>query len=464
VRQDFEIGGNSLTGFSKNARRVIIMGAAGRDFHNFNVAFRENPDIQVVAFTATQIPDIAGRTYPPVLAGPLYPEGIPIYPEEELPRLIRKLRADEVVFAYSDQSHIDVMHKASLVNALGADFRLMGADPTMLKSKLPLISVCAVRTGAGKSQTTRAISNILRKKGHKVVAIRHPMPYGDLAKQAVQRFATYEDMDREKCTIEEREEYEPHIDNGVVVYAGVDYEKIIRQAEHEADIILWDGGNNDTPFYHPDLQIVVADPFRPGHEITYYPGETNIRMADVVVINKVDTADGESVEVVRRNVRAARPSAIIIDAASPLTIDGGGKKVQGKRVLVVEDGPTVTHGGMRFGAGFLAAREFGASEVVDPRPYATGSIKATYEKYPHLGPVLPAMGYSEAQCDELEAVINAAPCDIVLTGTPIDLSRAIHVKKPIVRVRYDLQEIGKPDLLNVIEKFLARMKSEGKLK
>jgi predicted GTPase len=453
-----------LTGFSKDARKVIIMGAAGRDFHDFNVAFRENPGYQVVAFTATQIPDIAGRTYPPVLSGPLYPEGIPIFPEEELPRLIRKFRADEVVFAYSDQSHIDVMHKASLVNALGADFRLMGADPTMLRSRLPVISVCAVRTGAGKSQTTRAISNILRKKGHKVVAIRHPMPYGDLAKQIAQRFATYEDMDREKCTIEEREEYEPHIDNGVVVYAGVDYEKIMRLAEKEADIVLWDGGNNDTPFYHSDLQVVVADPFRPNHEITYYPGETNIRMADVVVINKVDTADGENVEIVRRNIRNVRPTAVIIDAASPLTIDGGGKKVQGKKVLVVEDGPTVTHGGMKFGAGFLAAREFGAAEVIDPRPYAIGSIKATYEKYPHLGPVLPAMGYSESQCRELEEVINAAPCDIVLTGTPIDLGRAIHVRKPVVRVRYDLQEIGKPDLLMVIEKFLSRMKSEGKLK
>ena len=453
-----------MTAFSKNARKVIIMGAAGRDFHNFNVAFRENPDYQVVAFTAAQIPDIAGRPYPPVLSGPLYPEGIPIFPEDELPRLIKKHHADEVVFAYSDLSHIDVMHKASLVNALGADFRLMGTHLTMLLSRLPVISVCAVRTGAGKSQTTRAISNILRKMGHKVVVIRHPMPYGDLAKQVAQRFATYEDMDREDCTIEEREEYEPHIANGIVVYAGVDYETIIRQAEKEAEIILWDGGNNDTPFYHSDLQIVVADPFRPNHEITYHPGETNLRMADVVVINKVDTADGENVEVVRRNIRMTRPNAIIIDAASPLTVEGGGKKVQGKRVLVVEDGPTVTHGGMKFGAGFLAAREFGAAEVIDPRPYAIGSIKATFEKYPHLGPVLPAMGYSDVQCGELEAIINAAPCDLVLTGTPIDLSRAIKVRKPIVRVMYDLQEIGKPDLVGVMEKFIAKMKAEGKLK
>jgi predicted GTPase len=453
-----------LTVFSKSARKVIIMGAAGRDFHNFNVAFRGSPDWQVLAFTATQIPDIAGRTYPPALAGPLYPAGIPIHPEEDLPKLLKKNKVDEVIFAYSDQSHIDVMHKASLVNALGADFRLMGAEPTMLRSKLPVISVCAVRTGAGKSQTTRAISTILRKKGYNVVAIRHPMPYGDLATQVAQRFATYEDLDREKCTIEEREEYEPHIANGIVVYAGVDYEKIIRQAETEADIILWDGGNNDTPFYHPDLQIVVADPFRPGHEITYHPGETNIRMADVVVINKVDTADGEAVETVRRNVRTVRPQAVIIDAASPLTVEGGGRRVQGKKVLVVEDGPTVTHGGMKFGAGFLAAREFGASEIIDPRPYAVGSIKETYAKYPHMGAILPAMGYSDRQCDELEAVINAAPVDLVLTGTPIDLGRAVKVKKPVVRVRYDLQEIGKPDLLTVMEKFLSKMKAEGKLK
>ena len=417
------------------------MGAAGRDFHDFNVAFRGNPDWQVVAFTATQIPDIAGRTYPPVLAGPLYPEGIPIFPEEELPRLIKKFRVDEVVFAYSDQSHIDVMHKASLVNALGPDFRLMGAAPTMLRSRLPVVSVCAVRTGAGKSQTTRAISNILRSKGYRVVAIRHPMPYGDLAKQVAQRFATREDMDREKCTIEEREEYEPHIDNGIVVYAGVDYEKIIRQAETEADIILWDGGNNDTPFYNPDLQIVVADPFRPGHEITYHPGETNIRMADVVIINKVDTADGENVETVRRNVRSVRPTAVIIDAASPLTIDGGGKKVAGKRVLVVEDGPTVTHGGMKFGAGFLAAREFGAAEIVEPRPYATGSIKETYEKYPNARGILPAMGYSPLQIEELEATIEKTPCDLVLVGTPIDLTRVLKIGKPAARVRYELEPL-----------------------
>jgi len=453
-----------LPTFAKNARKVIIMGAAGRDFHNFNVAFRDNPDYQVVAFTATQIPDIAGRNYPPVLAGSLYPDGIPIFPEEDLVKLIKKHRADEVVFAYSDVSHQDVMHKASMVNAVGADFVLMGHGRTMLKSRLPVITICAVRTGAGKSQTSRAVSRILKARGHKVVAIRHPMPYGDLAKQAVQRFATFEDMDKEDCTIEEREEYEPHIASGVVVYAGVDYEKILRQAEKEADIILWDGGNNDTPFYDPDLQIVVADPFRAGHELTYHPGETNIRMADVVIINKVDTANGDDVETVRNNVRRTRPSATIIDAASPLTVEGGGKRIAGKTVLVIEDGPTVTHGGMKFGAGYLAAREFGAAQILDPRPYAVGSIKATYEKYPHLAAVLPAMGYSDQQCSELEQMISAVPCDIVLSGTPIDLNRAIKVKKQIVRVRYELQEIGKPDLTVVLDKFLARMRSEGKLR
>lgn len=453
-----------MTGFLKNARRVIIMGAAGRDFHNFNIAFRNDPSHQVVAFTATQIPDIAGRVYPPVLAGPLYPEGIPIYPEEELPKLIKRHRVDEVIFAYSDISHVELMHKASMVLALGADFRLMGTTPTMLRSRLPVISVCAVRTGAGKSQTTRAISRILKERGYRVVAIRHPMPYGDLSRQVAQRFASFEDMDREDCTIEEREEYEPHIANGVVVFAGVDYEKILHMAEKEADVIIWDGGNNDTSFYHSDLHIVIADPFRPGHEVTYHPGETNLRMADVVIINKVDTADGENVEIVRRNIRAVRPGAIIIDAASPLTVEGDGKKIQGKRVLVVEDGPTVTHGGMKFGAGFIAAREFGAAEIVDPRPYAIGSIKSTYEAYPHLGAILPAMGYTDPQCEELEQVINSAPCDLVISGTPIDLSRAIKVKKPIVRVRYELQEIGKPDLKEVIDKFIAKMKSEGKLK
>lgn len=453
-----------MPNFSKNARKLIIMGAAGRDFHDFNVAFRDNPDYQVVAFTATQIPDIAGRSYPPVLAGSLYPEGIPIFPEEDLQKLIKKHRPDEVVFAYSDVSHLDVMHKASMVNALGADFMLMGHGRTLLKSKLPVISICAVRTGAGKSQTSRAVSRILRARGLKVVAIRHPMPYGDLAKQAVQRFATFEDMDRENCTIEEREEYEPHIASGVVVYAGVDYEKILRQAEKEADILLWDGGNNDTPFYDPDLHIVVADPFRAGHEMTYHPGETNIRMADVVIINKIDTANGEDVETVRNNVRRTRPSATIIDAASPLTVEGGGKRIFGKKVLVIEDGPTVTHGGMKFGAGYLAAREFGAGEIMDPRPYAIGSIKATYEKYPHLAAVLPAMGYSDQQCGELEQIITAVPCDIVLSGTPIDLNRAIKVKKPMVRVRYELQEIGKPDLTVVLDKFLAKMNCEGKLR
>jgi len=453
-----------LAGFSKNARKVLIMGAAGRDFHNFNVYYRDRPDYQVVAFTATQIPDISGRPYPNVLAGELYPEGIPIFPEEELVKLIKKYKVDDVVFSYSDISHVNLMHKASIVNAAGANFEFLAAERTMLKSKLPVISICAVRTGAGKSQTTRAISKILKAKGFKVVAIRHPMPYGDLAKEIVQRFATYDDMNKEDCTIEEREEYEPHIAAGVIVYAGVDYEKILRQAEKEADIILWDGGNNDTPFYRPDLHIVVADPFRPGHELTYHPGETNIRMADVVVINKVDTANGEDVETVRKNVRNTKPDAIIIDAASPLTVDDNGKKIRGKKVLVIEDGPTVTHGEMKFGAGFIAAREFGAAEIVDPRPYATGSLKATFQKYPHLGAILPAMGYTDPQCDEMEAVINATPCEIVISGTPIDLTRAIKVKKPIVRVQYELQEIGSPNLTEVITKWLARMKTEGKLK
>jgi predicted GTPase len=453
-----------LAGFSKNARKVLIMGAAGRDFHNFNVYYRDRPEYQVVAFTATQIPDISGRPYPKVLAGELYPGGIPIFPEEELTKLIKKYKVDDVVFSYSDISHVNLMHKASLVTAAGANFVLLAADLTMLKSKLPVISICAVRTGAGKSQTTRAISKILKAKGFRVVAIRHPMPYGDLAKEIVQRFATYEDMNKEDCTIEEREEYEPHIAAGVIVYAGVDYEKILRQAEKEADIILWDGGNNDTPFYSPDLAIVVADPFRPGHELTYHPGETNIRMADVVVINKVDTANGDDVETVRKNVRNTKPDAIIIDAASPLTVEDNGKKIRGKKVLVIEDGPTVTHGEMKFGAGFIAAREFGAAEIVDPRPYATGSLKATFEKYPHLGAILPAMGYTDPQCDEMEAVINATPCEIVISGTPIDLTRAIKVKKPIVRVQYELQEIGSPNLTEVITKWLARMKTDGKLK
>ena len=376
--------------------RTIIMGAAGRDFHNFNVAFRDNPDYEVVAFTATQIPDIEGRTYPAQLAGLRYPAGIPIYAESDLVRLIKELKAEQVVFAYSDVPHTTVMHKASLVLANGADFTLMGTHTTQIKSTKPVVSVCAVRTGSGKSQTTRRVSLILRKMGYKVAAIRHPMPYGDLVKQAVQRYANYKDLDLHECTIEEREEYEPHLDNGVIVYAGVDYERILRQAEQEVDIVLWDGGNNDFPFYVSDLQIVVADPHRPGHEVSYHPGETNARAADVFVINKVDTANAQDVLTVRENLRAVNPKATIIEAASPLFVDDPAA-IQGKRVLVIEDGPTLTHGEMAYGAGWVAAQRFGAAEIIDPRPYAVGSIKATYAKYPTTGKVLPAMGYGETQ-------------------------------------------------------------------
>jgi len=388
--------------------RVIIMGAAGRDFHNFNVYFRGNKAYEVVAFTATQIPNIEGRIYPPELAGPGYPDGIPIYPESKLTELIKELDIDQVVFGYSDVSHAYVMHRASMVLAAGADFRLMGWKETMLKAQKPVVSICAVRTGSGKSQTTRRVSDILREMGKKVVVVRHPMPYGDLRKQICQRFASYEHLDRHKCTIEEREEYEPHIDRGVVVYAGVDYEKILREAEQEAEIILWDGGNNDLPFYKPDLHIVVTDPHRAGHELAYHPGEANLRLADVVVINKIDTADLEDVATVRENVRATNPDAVIIEAASPIFVEDPGA-IRGKRVLVVEDGPTLTHGEMAYGAGIVAARRFGAAEIVDPRPYAVGSIIETFEKYPQTGPLLPAMGYGERQIEELEETINATP-------------------------------------------------------
>ncbi len=431
--------------------RTIIMGAAGRDFHNFNVFFRDNRDYEVVAFTATQIPDIEGRVYPAALAGELYPEGIPIYAEEELPRLIEELQVAQVVFAYSDVPHEYVMHKAAIVNAAGADFRLMGLKNTQLKADKPVVSVCAVRTGCGKSQTTRRVSLILREMGYKVAAIRHPMPYGDLAKQAVQRFADYGDLDKYECTIEEREEYEPHLDNGVIVYAGVDYEAILRQAEQEVDIILWDGGNNDFPFYESDLQIVVADPHRPGHESTYYPGETNARLADVFIINKVDTADPEAVIAVRENLRALNPDAIQIEAASPLFVDDP-DAIRGKRVLVVEDGPTLTHGGMKYGAGYVAARRFGAAEIVDPRPFAVKSIAATYEKYPDTGAILPAMGYGRQQMQDLEETINRSDVDLVIIGTPIDLNRVIKISKPTQRVRYELQEIGQPTLEDILKK------------
>jgi len=429
--------------------RTIIMGAAGRDFHNFNVFFRDNKDYHVAAFTATQIPDIEGRTYPAELAGSQYPNGIPIYPEEELDKLIVDLQTEQVIFSYSDVPYTYVMNKAAQVLAVGADFRLMGTNATSIKSSKPVVSVCAVRTGSGKSQTTRRVSLILRDMGYQVAAIRHPMPYGDLVKQAVQRFADYSDLDRHECTIEEREEYEPHIDNGVIVYAGVDYEKILRQAEQEADIVLWDGGNNDFSFYASDLQIVVADPHRPGHELSYYPGETNARMADVIVINKVDTAAPEDVITVRENLRSINPDAIIIEGASPIFVDDP-SAIHGKRVLVVEDGPTLTHGEMAYGAGWVAARRYGAAEIIDPRPYAVGSIKDTYNKYPSTGNVLPAMGYGDLQTSELETTINQTDADMVIIGTPIDLRRVVKINKPTQRVRYELQEIGQPTLKDVL--------------
>ncbi len=437
------------------AIRTLIMGAAGRDFHNFNVFYRDNAAYEVVAFTATQIPDIEGRVYPAELAGSLYPAGIPIYAENDLTQLIVEQRIDQVVFAYSDVPHEYVMHKASAILAAGADFRLLGRRETQVKSNKPVVSVCAVRTGSGKSQTTRRVSLILQDMGYKVAAIRHPMPYGDLVKQAAQRFADYADLDKHDCTIEEREEYEPHIDNGIIVYAGVDYERILRLAEQEVDIILWDGGNNDFPFYVSDLEIVVADPHRPGHESSYHPGEVNARTADVFVINKVDTADPESVIQVRDSLNALNPSAIMIEAASPLFVDDPAA-IRGKRVLVVEDGPTLTHGGMAYGAGWVAARRYGAAEIIDPRPYAVGSIRATYEKYPSTGDVLPAMGYGAQQISELEETINKTDADLVIIGTPIDLSRVLKIDKPFQRVRYELQEIGQPTLGDILKQKFPR--------
>jgi len=431
--------------------RTIIMGAAGRDFHNFNTYFRGNQAYEVVAFTATQIPNIDDRKYPAALAGELYPAGIPILPEAQLESLIQKENIDQVVFAYSDVPYEYVMHKAALVNAAGADFRLLGTKETQIKSTKPVVGVCAVRTGSGKSQTTRRVSLILRDMGYTVAAIRHPMPYGDLVKQKVQRFADYSDLDKHECTIEEREEYEPHIDNGIIVYAGVDYEAILREAEKEVDIVLWDGGNNDFPFYVTDMLIVVADPHRAGHELRYYPGETNVRMADVFVINKVDTANPEDVITVRDNLYMLNPEAVIIEGASPLFVDDP-EAIRGKRVLVVEDGPTLTHGEMAYGAGFVAARRFGAGEIVDPRPYAVDSIRETYEKYPGTGTILPAMGYGDKMMRDLEETINAADVDLVLSGTPIDLTRVININKPIQRVRYELQEIGEPTLESLLKK------------
>uniref|UniRef100_A0A7V4E422 GTPase n=1 Tax=candidate division WOR-3 bacterium TaxID=2052148 RepID=A0A7V4E422_UNCW3 len=436
-------------------KKVIIMGAAGRDFHNFNLFFRDNEEYEVVAFTATQIPDIEGRKYPSELAGKLYPDGIPIYPEEELEELIKKHNVDFVVFAYSDVSHEYVMNRASRAMSAGASFMLLGPSHTMLTSSKPVISVCAVRTGSGKSQTTRRVAEILKKLGKKTVVIRHPMPYGDLTKQVVQRFGSLEDLDKHNCTIEEREEYEPHIDRGNVVYAGVDYEKILRQAEQEADVILWDGGNNDFPFFKPDLHIVVVDPHRPGHEVTYHPGETNLRMADVIVINKIDTAYPEDIQIVRENARSANPKATIIEAASPIFVENY-EAIKGRKVLVIEDGPTLTHGEMAYGAGYVAAEKYGAAEIVDPRPYAVGSIKETYEKYTQLEVILPAMGYSPKQLKELEETINAVPADLVVVATPINLGKILKINKPYVRVKYELQEIGKPDLEDIIKDFFEK--------
>jgi predicted GTPase len=419
--------------------KVIIVGAAGRDFHDFNVFWRNNPRYEVVAFTAAQIPDIAGRVYPPELCGPRYPKGIPIEPEEKLAELIVRHDVHQVTMAYSDLAYEDVMHKAALANAAGADFRIMGHKHTMLKSKKPVIAVCAVRTGCGKSQTSRAVTRILKEMGKRVAAVRHPMPYGDLTKQICQRFATLEDMDAHHCTIEEREEYEPHIRAGNVIYAGIDYERILREAEKEADVILWDGGNNDLSFYKPNLYIVVADPHRPGHEVRYYPGETNARLADVVVINKVDTAKPEDVKVVEGNIKRVNPKARVLHAKSPVGVTDPAA-VKGKRVLVVEDGPTLTHGEMKYGAGHVAARQNGAAKIIDPRPYAVGSIKKTFEKYTHVSEVLPAMGYGKKQMSELEQTINAADCDLVLIGTPIDLGRLLKINKPAMRVTYELDE------------------------
>jgi len=425
--------------------RVLIMGAAGRDFHNFNVRYREDRGSRVVAFTAAQIPNIEGRRYPAELAGSNYPQGIPIYSEDELTHLIRTLEVDEVVFAYSDVSHNDVMHRASMTIAAGADFTLLGAKSTMLVAKVPVVSICAVRTGAGKSQTTRRVRHILAEKGKRVVVVRHPMPYGDLVKQRVQRFSTLQDLDRHECTIEEREEYEPHLVEGAVVYAGVDYQEILKQAESECDVLLWDGGNNDLPFYQPTIEIVVTDPHRAGHELTYHPGEANLLRAQVVIINKIDSADKDAIQLLRKNIATLNPKAMVIEAASPLFVEDG-EKIRGKRVLAIEDGPTITHGGMAFGAATLAARRLGAAELVDPRPHAVGSLRDTFRKYPHLGSALPAMGYGEGQVRDLEATINACDAEIVVFATPVDLRHLVRISKPALRVRYEIQEIGKPDL------------------
>jgi predicted GTPase len=436
------------------SERVLILGAAGRDFHNFNVHFRGKPAYRVVAFTAAQIPNIAGRRYPTELAGPEYPDGIPIEPEGELERLIRELRGDLVVFSYSDVSHEHVMHLASRTLAAGADFLLLGPRHTMLKAVVPVVAVCAARTGAGKSQTTRRVATLLEEQGIHPVVVRHPMPYGDLARQAVQRFAEFADLERHRVTIEEREEYEPLLRAGRVVYAGVDYERILRQAEREADILIWDGGNNDMPFFVPDLLITVVDPHRADHAAHYHPGETVVRMANAIVINKVDTATPAEVATARRVVGELNPDAMVVEAASPIFVEGGGAEIRHKRVLVVEDGPTVTHGGMPYGAGWVAAKRYEAAEIVDPRPYAVGSIRDTYADYPGTGPVLPAMGYGEEQVRELAETIRNTPADLVVIGTPVDLAKLVRLDKPSVRVRYELEELGEPTLSDVLERFL----------
>ena len=434
-------------------KRIVIIGAAGRDFHNFNTVYRGRSDVKVVAFTAAQIPDIDDRRYPAELAGPGYPEGIPIYPEHDLPDIIREHDIHEVVFSYSDISYQALMNKAAWAMAAGADFKLIGPRLTMLKSSKPVIAITAVRTGCGKSQTTRRVAELLIKAGKKVVAVRHPMPYGNLVAQRVQRFATIEDLSKYNCTIEEMEEYEPHIVRGIIVYAGVDYEAILREAEQEADIILWDGGNNDLSFYKPNFQVTVVDPLRVGHELSYYPGETNLRLADAVVINKIATADPEDVDELRDNIRSVNPQAMVIDAASPIMVDKP-ELITGKRVLVVEDGPTLTHGEMAFGAGVVAAFKHGAAEIIDPRPFTVGRITETFETYPEIGQILPAMGYGREQMDDLEKTINASDAEVVIIGTPIDLRRVIDIRKQTVRVTYDLQEIGRPTLADALRSFL----------
>ena len=435
---------------------TIIVGAAGRDFHNFNTVYRDDPRYNVVAFTAAQIPDIAGRKYPASLAGKLYPKGIPIFEEADLEKLIKKHNVEEVVFAYSDVRYEHVMSIGSRATAAGAHFKMLGAEATMIKNKKPVISICAVRTGSGKSQTTRKVSKLLQEMGLKVVAIRHPMPYGDLEKQKVQRFASVADLKKHNCTIEEMEEYEPHIVSGTIIYSGVDYKAIMEQAEKEADVILWDGGNNDLSFYKSDLHIVVADPLRVGDELSYYPSEANLRLADVVIINKVDTAAAEAVFELRDNIRSVNRGALIVDAASPLIVERA-ELIMGKRALVVEDGPTLTHGEMKFGAGMIAAQKHGASDVVDPRPYAVGTIKKTFEIYPEIGQLLPAMGYGAKQVKDLETTINKVPCDVVIIGTPIDLKRIVKITKPALRVSYELQEIGEPNLKGILRDFVAKM-------